>query len=452
MPKFTKDAKRLNPARLLVFGFLVIIAAGTILLWLPFSSRDGSFSPIFDCLFTATSATCVTGLTVVDTFSHWSFFGQLVIALLIQVGGLSFVTIITFFNVAAGKKLGFHTLQIAAGELSENSLEGGRQILVSIMKYSLIIELVGALILAIEFVPKYGAHGVWVSIFISISSFCNAGFDIMGTGASLTGFQSSPLVLITVALMAFVGGLGFIVWENFLTIRKTKKISLHSRVVLVTSGALVIGGTILYLIAEWSNPSTIGNMGFGEKLLNAFFSSVATRSVGFNSIPIDGMTEFSKLGTIFLMFVGSAPGSTGGGIKVTTLMVMIMTVYSIICNKNDVEIFGHKLGKDAVYRTLVSVVLSFAAVSVCFTGVYFLMPDGAMENGALDCLFDSVAVFSTAGLTVGTAAASGIAGRIILLLTMFAGRLGPVSVIMSLTLNSAKRKNTVLPEGQILIG
>lgn len=454
MPIINKAEKRSSPARTLVVGFLLIIAAGTLLLWMPFSSAVGEATPLFDCLYTATSATCVIGLTAVDTLSHWSLFGQIVIALLIQIGGLGFVTLITFFNIAAGKKLGYRTMADAADGLTESNFEGGRSIFISIVKYSLIIELCGALILALSFIPEYGAYGIWVSIFISISAFCNAGFDLMGAeGAeSLIGFNDQPLVIMTVALLAIVGGLGFVVWENFINIRKVKKLSLHTRVVLLMTGILLVFGTLFFLLSEWNNHATIGSMGFGQKLMNAFFCSATARSVGFSSIPVTEMTDFSLFGMILLMFIGPAPASTGGGIKVTTVMVMVMTVVSYIQGKNDVELFRHKIDKLIVYRTLVVIVLSMTAVSLCFAGVYCTLPNTSDAPDALSCLFDTVAVFSTAGLTTGAAASVGTIGKCLLLITMFAGRVGPVSLIMSLTMNGAKRKNIVVPDGQVFIG
>ncbi len=455
MPIINKSVKRMNPARVLSVGFLVIILTGTILLCMPFCSKDGNFTPVFDCLFTATSAACVTGLIIYDTYSHWNVFGQAVIALLIQIGGLGFTTIITFFNIMAGKRLGFRTLANAADGLTENTFQGGRRIFISIMKYSLIIELCGAVLLMPAFIPEYGAYGIWVSFFTSITAFCNAGFDLCGASepfSSLTCFQNNPLVLIVVALLIIIGGLGFVVWENFLNIRKIKKLSLHTRVVLVMTAALVIGGTAFYLAAEWNNPLTLGNMSFPEKLLNSFFSSVTTRTAGFNSISVEGMSEFTQLGTILLMFVGAAPASTGGGIKVTTLMVLIMTVVSYMKNKNDVEIFKHKIDKLAVYRTMVITVLSLSAVMICFTALYFSIPEGSENCGAVQCLFESVSAFSTAGLSSGVTAAAGFPGKCLLILNMFIGRVGPVSVVMSLVMNSSKRKNLVVPDGQIFIG
>lgn len=454
MPIFKKQSRRFSPPRILVLGFMAIIAAGTLLLCLPISSKSREFTSVFDCLFTATSASCVTGLAIVDTYTHWSLFGQIVIGVLIQIGGLGFVTIITFFNVAAGKKLGYRTLKNAAGDLTESSFEGGRRIFISIMKYSFIFELTGAAILAIVFIPKYGIYGAWMGIFMSIAAFCNAGFDLLGMEGEFTSLQTiqdNPAVLITLALLTIVGGLGFIVWENFLNLRTRKKLSLHSQTVLIMSGILIVLGTVFFLIAEGQNPDTMGNMPFWEKLLNSFFCSVTTRCSGFENIKTSEMSEFSQLGSILLMFIGAAPGSTGGGIKVTTLMVIIMTVVSYIRNKNDVELLGHKLDKLTIYRTLVISVLSLFAVGICFVALYFSMPMNT-EAGAVQCLFDAVSAFSTTGWSAGTIRLTGVAGKILLILTMFIGRIGPVSLVMSLVLNSQKRKNIVVPDGQILIG
>lgn len=454
MPIFKKAAKRFSPSRTLVVGFAAIIAVGTILLCLPISSKSGEFTPIFDCLFTATSAGCVTGLTVCDTYLHWSLFGQIVIALLIQVGGVGFVTIITFFNVAAGKKLGYHALKNAAGDLSESSFENGRGIFISIIKYTLIFELTGALILMIDLIPQYGGYGAWMSVFMSVSAFCNAGFDLFGmngAGSSLISVQNRPAILLTLSLLIIIGGLGFIVWENFINIRERKKLSLHTKTVLFMTAVLVFGGMLFYMISESGNPKTMKNMPFGEKLLNSFFASVSTRTAGFDNLGMGDMTEFSQLGTILLMFIGAAPGSTGGGIKVTTLMVIIVTVVSYIRNKNDVELFKHKLDKLTIYRTLVISVLSMFAVALCFGFLYFSMPENT-QAGAVQCLFDAVSAFSTSGLSAGATAVTGTAGRVLLIFTMFIGRVGPVSLVMSLVMNSSKRKNIVVPDGQILIG
>ena len=440
----------MQPARTLCVGFLIIILAGALLLFLPFSSKSGG-TPFFDCLFTAVSATCVTGLVVADTFSNWTMFGQIVIMLLIQVGGLGFVTIITFFNVAAGRKLGFRTLANASDGLTESTFQGGRRIFISIMKYSMIFEGAGAVLLSIAFWKDHGAFGIFMGIFTSVTAFCNAGFDLCGIDgaySSLTNYSGDPLVIMTVALLIILGGLGFIVWENFLNIRRVKKLSLHTKAVLTSTGILVVISTLFYLLAEWDNPATLGGMDFGGKLMNSFFAGVTARTAGYNSVSVSDMSDFSKLGTCVFMFIGASPASTGGGIKTTTVLVLIMTVVSYLHSKNDVELLGHKIDKLAVYRTLTVTMLSLLAVILCFSVLYFTLPE---DVSGVDCLFEAVSAFSTSGLSAGPTAIAGVPGRILLMITMYIGRVGPVSLVLSMLMN-AKRRNIVLPEGQIIVG
>ncbi len=440
----------MQPARTLCVGFLIIILAGALLLFLPFSSKSGG-TPFFDCLFTAVSATCVTGLVVADTFSNWTMFGQIVIVLLIQIGGLGFVTIITFFNVAAGRKLGFRTLANASDGLTESTFQGGRRIFISIMKYSMIFEGAGAVLLSVAFWKDHGAFGIFMGIFTSVTAFCNAGFDLCGVDgaySSLTNYSGDPLVIMTVALLIILGGLGFIVWENFLNIRRVKKLSLHTRAVLISTGILVVISTLFYLLAEWDNPVTLGGMDFGGKLMNSFFAGVTARTAGYNSVSVGDMSDFSKLGTCVFMFIGASPASTGGGIKTTTVLVLIMTVVSYLRSKNDVELLGHKIDKLAVYRTLTVTMLSLLAVILCFSVLYFTLPE---DVSGVDCLFEAVSAFSTAGLSAGPTAIAGVPGRILLMITMYIGRVGPVSLVLSMLMN-AKRRNIVLPEGQIIVG
>lgn len=450
MPIIKKNNKTMRPAQTLCIGFLAIILIGAVLLWLPFSSKSGG-TPFFDCLFTAVSATCVTGLVVVDTFTNWTIFGQAVIMLLIQIGGLGFVTIITFFNVAAGRKLGFRTLANAADGLTDSTFQGGRRIFISIMKYSMIFEGVGAVLLGFAFFREYGAFGIWMGVFTSVTAFCNAGFDLCGIGgaySSLTNYSGDPLVVMTVALLVILGGLGFIVWENFLNLRTVKKLSLHTKAVLISTGALLAVSTLFYLVAEWDNPMTLGGMNFGEKLMNSFFSGVTTRTAGYNTISVNDMSDFSKLGSCIFMFIGASPASTGGGIKTTTVLVLIMTVVSYLRSKNDVELLGHKIDKLAVYRTLTVTLLSLLAVILCFSVLYFTLPE---DVSGVDCLFEAVSAFSTAGLSAGPTAVAGTPGRILLMITMYVGRVGPVSLVLSMLMNS-RRKNIVLPDGQIIVG
>lgn len=455
MPVLHKKTKEMLPARMIVIGFLLIIIAGTLLLTLPISSRNFEWTSPFDCLFTATSATCVTGLVVVDTYTHWSIFGQLVIMLLVQVGGLGFLTIVTFFNIAIGKKLGFRTVKTAATDLTESTFESTKKLFFNIIKYSLIIEGAGAIILMFVFVPKYGLFGVFMSCFLGVTAFCNAGFDLQGIEgeyASLTNYADNPVVLSTIAILIVLGGLGFVVWENFINIRTMKKLTLHTKTVFITTIFLILGGGLLLVCAEYNNPTTIGGMNFGEKIMNSVFTSISARTAGFNTIPMESLTEMSKLITTVLMFVGVAPASTGGGIKITTLVVMIVTVVSYLRGKEEVELLGRQLRKTIVYRTLAILCLSVCAVVACFCILYFTF--GAKEVSGIDCLFEAVSAFSTTGLSTGITSITNTAGRTILIITMFIGRVGPASLILSLIIkrSNEKHKNTVIPEGNIIVG
>ena len=309
----------------------------------------------------------------------------------------------------------------------------------------------GAVLLSIAFSRDYGAYGIFMGVFTSVTAFCNAGFDLCGIGgeySSLTHYSGDPLVIMTVALLIILGGLGFIVWENFLNIRTVKKLSLHTKAVLISTGALLVGSTLFYLLAEWDNPATLGGMDFGGKLMNSFFSGVTARTAGYNSISVEGMSDFSKLGSCIFMFIGASPASTGGGIKTTTVLVLIMTVVSYLRGRNDVELLGHKIDKLAVYRTLTVTLLSLLAVILCFSVLYFTLPE---DVSGVDCLFEAISAFSTTGLSAGPTAAAGTPGRILLMISMYIGRVGPVSLVLSMLMNS-RRKNIVLPEGQIIVG
>ena len=435
----------------LSLGYLIVIIAGSLLLFLPFATKDGQSTTYINALFTSTSATCVTGLVPYDTNTHWSLFGQIVIIILIQTGGLGFMTFVSVLFNLLGRHMGLYERKALMQSAGEGRLSGIRRLVRRIFIGTAIFEGLGAIFLSIRFIPDFGVgKGIYYSVWHSISAFCNAGFDLCGISspfASLTGYQSDPLVLVTVAMLITVGGLGFIVWENFLNIRKVRKLSLHTKAVLLTSAALTVGGTLFYLLAEWNG--ALGEMNFGGKLLNAFFSSVTARTAGFNSVPIDDLSDFSQLGTCILMFVGASPASTGGGIKTTTLLVLIMTVVSYMQSKNDVEIMKHKIDKLAVYRTLTVTLLSLTAVILCFSVLYFTLPE---DGRGVQCLFEAVSAFSTSGLSAGITEISGTPGRILLIITMFIGRVGPVSLVLSMLVNSAKRKNIVYPDGQIIVG
>ncbi len=453
MPVLKSKNKNPNPAATIVLSFAIVIAIGSFLLTMPFSSAEGKFTNPLTSIFTATSATCVTGLVLVDTGTYWSVFGQIVILLMIQIGGLGFVTLVSFFNFLVRKKMELRSIQVASESVNTSGFSDVKLLVRYVVGISLICEFVGAALLAVAFVPKYGAYGAYISVFIAVSSFCNAGFDIMGAVetpyCSLTPVASNPVVMTVVPLLIIAGGLGFMVWMDIIGYRKKKKLTLQSKIVLIFTIILIVVGTLLTLITEWSNPATLGSMGFGGKIVNSLFHSVSLRTAGFNTIDLASAYSITKLISIFLMFIGVAPGSTGGGIKITTFAIIIMTVVSVIKNKEETIILNRKIDKESVYKSLAIIIL--AALLTGFTGVV-LFYSGA-DIAGIDAAFEAVSAFSTSGLSVGVSGVSGFAARIILCLTMFIGRVGPVSFAISLSVKRDSRsRNEVYPDGKMMVG
>lgn len=453
MPVLKSKQKSSKPVETIVLSFAIVIAIGTLLLMLPVSSAEGRFTDPLSALFTATSATCVTGLVVVDTGTYWSTFGQIVILLMIQIGGLGFVTLVSFFSFLLRKKLELRSIQVASESVNTSGFSDVKLLVRNVIKISVLCEFAGALLLMTAFVPKYGVYGVYISAFIAISAFCNAGFDIIGAvetpSCSLGPFAADPVVMTVVPLLIIAGGLGFFVWVEIISYPKKKKLSIQSKVVLVFTAILIAVGTLLTLAAEWNNDATIGNAGFGIKLAESFFYSVTLRTAGFNTFDLDSMNSVTKLFSLFLMFIGVAPGSTGGGIKITTFAIVIMTVISVVKNKSDTIIMGHKIDKESVYRSLSIIVLgALAAGAAAF--VLFYTNTGV---SGINAVYEAMSAFSTAGLSTGVSAASGVLSRIVLCVTMFIGRVGPVSFAISISANhDNKSKNEVYPEGKMMVG
>ncbi len=455
MPVIKAKSKGLDPTKTIVLSFLLVILAGTFLLTMPFSSKAGQFTNPVTALFTATSATCVTGLVIEDTGTYWNVFGQLVILIMIQIGGLGLVTLTSFFNFAIGRKLELRSIQMASESINLSGFSDVKNIIKSIIKICAIFEISGAVLLMCAFVPKYGLKGIYISIFISISAFCNGGFDVIGSVeqpfVSLMPFYNNPIIMTVVPLLIICGGLGFVVWHDVWNYRKTKKLVLQSQLVLTTTAVLIVLGTLMFLFSEWDNPATLKNMTLIEKIGNSFFQSVTSRTAGFNTIDFEHMNPMTRLGTIMLMFIGVAPGSTGGGIKITTFMIVVMTIVSVIKNKPDTIIMGRKIEKDAVYKSLAIIVL--AGLVVFVTSLIILYTNPKYTISGLNASFEVVSGLSTTGLSVGVTAKTGIISRLALSLAMFIGRVGPVSLAISLTIKKEKRnKNEVFPEGKLMVG
>ncbi|AOY78335.1 TrkH family potassium uptake protein [Clostridium formicaceticum] len=439
-----------EPTQILVMGFAVVILIGAILLNLPIASQDGSSVGFINALFTATSAVCVTGLIVVDTGTYWTVFGKTVIVILIQVGGLGFMTMATMFAILLGKKISLKERLIMQEALNQYSLEG----IVRFTKYIIIgtfmIEGLGAFFLSFRFVPEYGwVKGIAYSIFHAISAFCNAGFDLIGEGKGLTPYVADPIVNLTIGFLVIVGGIGFSVMVDLMNNKNLKRLSLHTKMVLFITILLLLIGFGGFLVLEWNNPETLGELSVGGKLLGGFFQSMTTRTAGFNTIALDAMTNASKLLTIALMYIGGSPASTAGGIKTATLGVILFTVISVIRGKEDTELFHRRIPRDIVNRAITVAVIGITLI-IIITMVLTITETGA---SFLDVLFEATSAFGTVGLSLGITSELTTLGRMVIIFMMFAGRVGPLTIAYALARQQRKNKGIIkYPEGKIIVG
>ena len=432
-------------------SFLLVIAVGTLLLTLPISSRTGRLG-VIDAMFTATSATCVTGLVVRDTWSQFSLFGQVVILMLIQVGGLGLVTLTSFFALAARRRVGFRDLRLLGESVSADGLSKATEVLKIVIKLAAAFEAVGIVLLLFAFVPQFGAEGVWVSVFTAISAFCNAGFDLFGRfGAysSLVPYVNNYYVQAVIMFMIMAGGLGFMVWVELAEYRKKRRLSLHAKVVLQFSAIFWVGGAVLLALLEWSNPRTMGGLSVPGKIMAALFQSVSTRTAGMNTIDLAACSPISKLLMSVLQFIGAAPGSTGGGVKVTTFAVLILTIRSVAQGRDDCVIGGHHIESKTVYRALTIIVIGAVAAFGSAVVVYY---NTAETVSVIDCIFESCSAFGTVGLSVGVTGQLNTGAKLLYMACMFMGRVGPVSLAISLTAKPDDNKRKVLPVGHINVG
>lgn len=439
------------PARIIVSSFLIIVLVGTLLLCMPFSSAEGKFTDPLTAMFTATTSTCVTGLILEDTGSYWSFAGQLIILLLVQVGGIGLVTFSAFFLVLFRRKLGLGGMVLAQSSTGSSSLQNLYSLVKVIVVSTLAIETVGAILLSIRFIPQFGvAKGIWASIFTAVSAYCNAGLDLSpGDFTSLTAYSGDVLVNVVIMALIVIGGMGFLVFQDFLFYRKNRHLMLHTKVVLLTTAVLIILGAIMFFAIEYSNPATLGPLSFKDKVLASFFQSVTLRTAGFNTIDIAALRDPTKLLSCIFMFIGAAPGSTGGGVKVTTFVVLVMTVIGTYMNRRETVIMRRKVDHGIVYKAMSLIAAGIMVVAVVTTVL-------TVENSGLDvidALVESTSAFATVGVTAGATLGLGIVSKITLIITMFIGRVGTLSLIMALTLKEHEREDhTVLPDGEIMVG
>lgn len=445
-----------KPAQIIVLGFLAVILLGGLLLSMPFSCRNGEFNNFLNSVFTATSATCVTGLIVVDTATFFTPIGQVIILLLIQVGGLGFMTLTTMLMVLLRRKITLRDRIVMQEALNQNANKGIVKLTRNIVFLTLFIETIGALCLMPAFIMDNGGVGVWQAIFTAVSAFCNAGFDILGghTGqfSSLTGYATNALVSLSVCMLIVLGGIGFTVIMDILRNKGNfKKLRMHSRVVLIVSGILILFGWVFFFIAEYSNPKTLGPLNFGGKLLTSLFQSITPRTAGYNTINLVEMTHASKLMTMLFMFVGASPGSTGGGIKTTTLAILILVIFAGIKNDDNIYMSKHSLKTTNVYKAIS--VMSLSLILVVVTSVILLFTEQGMPSESYsmeNLMFEAFSAFGTVGSTLGITPLLSSPGKIIIMLLMFFGRVGPVTIgVIFLRKNHEK---ITYPEGTLMIG
>ncbi|PAB59586.1 Trk family potassium uptake protein [Anaeromicrobium sediminis] len=423
---------------------------GAILLMLPIASKDGHSVGILNAFFTATSAVCVTGLVVVDTGTHWTVFGKTVIILLIQIGGLGFMTMATFFALLFGKRITLRERLIMQEALNQFNISG----IVRLTKYVLIatfaIEGMGAILLAFRFVPRYGwATGIGFSIFHAVSAFCNAGFDLIGNFRSLTLFVDDILINVVICGLIIMGGLGFTVIVEVMNKRKFSRYTLHTKLVLCITAVLLVVGFLVVLVLEFNNPDTLGNLTFKGKILGAMFHSVTPRTAGFNSLPTDKLSMATIFFTIILMFIGGSSGSTAGGVKITTAGVMVLHISSIIKGKDDTEAFGRRIPRDIISRSLAVIGIAMCLIIL----VTMILSITEPSQDFLSIFFEATSAFATVGLSVGiTPTLSGV-GKVIISLTMFAGRVGPFTIALALAKQQQKKKGLVkYPQERVIVG
>ena len=446
-----KKPKQMNATQVIAVVFALLILLGAGLLSLPVASRSGVSCGFRAALFTATSATCVTGLTLFDTFTQWSGFGQIVIISLIQIGGLGFMSIATMVVFLLRRKVGLKQRLLMAQALSLNDMQDVVRLQKWVIFGSFSIEAMGALILTLRFLPEYGfGTALKWGVFHSISAFCNAGFDIFGCitpGASLMEFNSDPVVLLTLGSLVTIGGLGFLVWQEMASVRRFKKMSVYTRLVLATTLILLLFGTVCIAALEWNNPATIGDMSLGDKLLNSFFQSVTLRTAGFAAVDQAGLTEAGKGVSIALMLVGGSSGSTAGGVKTVTMMVLLLFIWARARGKSSVCVFRRTIAQDHVMNamTIVAIVVGlavFGSVFICATS----------PVGFTDALYESVSALATVGLTAGVTGKLSVAAQILIIIFMYFGRVGVLTISLGFLMGTEAQERFRYAQTDVLIG
>lgn len=441
----------MRPAQIIVLVFLAVILAGAALLSLPASSRSGRPTDFLSALFTATSATCVTGLIVVDTGTHWSGFGQAVILIMIQIGGLGFMTIASIFFFALRQKIGLKQRLVISQAFSLDDMSGIVRFVKHVLLGTLAVEGAGAAILCVRFWPEFGfLRALWYGVFHAVSAFCNAGFDVLGdleAGGSLCRYVADPAVNITIMLLIVIGGLGFAVWGDVRKNRRFSRMSVYTRLVLLITLGLIFGGAAILALLEWNNPATLGGLTPGGKLLAALFQSVTLRTAGFTTIDQNALSDVSKAVSDLLMFIGGSSGSTAGGVKTVTIGVVILYAVGTARGRSQVTAFKRTVSPRAVSQAVAIVLLVFA-LALLGAGMLCVCDGVALENA----LYETISALCTVGLTTGITSSLGAASRILLMIYMFFGRVGIMTISVGFMAANPAAERTQYAQTKIMIG
>ena len=445
-------APRLSTTHIIMLSFLAAILVGSFLLALPVSSADGKGVPYIDALFTATTATCVTGLVTVTTASAWSVFGQVVILLLIQIGGLGIITVMSGLMILINHRMGIGDRLLIQDAFNLNTMSGLGEFIKKVLLGTLIIEGAGALLYMPVFVSDFGVRGIWISVFNSVSAFCNAGMDIIGEN-SLYDYATNPLVNLTTIALIILGGIGYIVWWDVIRVfgtegkHRLRRLTLHSKIALSVSLLLVLVGGVCIFAFEYNNPATIGSLSLFDKIQVSLFQSVTTRTAGFASIPQQDLTDPSAIISILLMFIGGSPVGTAGGIKTVTLAVLIASAMASVTGKNDVTLFNRTVSKQAVSKASAVCTTSF---TILFISTLLLA--AVTDAPFMDVLYETASATATVGLTRGITPTLSVIGKTIIIINMYLGRVGPISLALALNGNKKTTNAVKNPTEDISVG
>lgn len=450
-----KKKINLSTTQIILFSFLATILLGSVLLALPISSRNGNAVPYLDVLFTATTSTCVTGLVTLPTVSTWSTFGQIVILVLIQVGGLGVVTVMSGVMLLLNKKMGIGDRLLIQDAFNLNTMSGLAKFVKNVLLGTLIIEATGAVVYMFVFVPEFGIKGVWISVFNAVSAFCNAGIDIIAEN-SLCNYATNNLVNCVTELLIILGGIGYIVWWDVLRVVKEstpknrrifRNLTLHSKIAIVVTICLIFGGALLIFIFEYNNPLTIGEMSVFDKIQVSLFQSVTTRTAGFATVPQENLTNASATVSLILMLIGGSPVGTAGGIKTVTVAVLFSSAFATIRNKEGATLFDRRISEGSV-RKAVAVVVAF--ITMCAVSTVLLMATSG--GSAIDVIYETVSATATVGLSRNLTASLDAFGKMVIIITMYFGRVGPISLAVALGSKNESQNVISEPTEDISIG